>query len=434
MSQRAARTMIDPSSLRRRPAPVDRSGDRWVALGAIGLALAFLGMAIASLLVPVDARRGLWLPLHLALAGGAATAIAGVMPFFSAAFAAVAPTDVRLRLAAVGAVALGAAAVATGVTFLGGSVAVAGAIAFIGGIALTGWATVRPLRGALGPSRGLVTEAYVVALIDVALGAVLATLFVAGWPPVLEAWGRLKPAHGWLNLVGFVSLVIATTLLHFFPTVIGARIAKHPSARLTVAGLAAGAPIVAVGYVLPSDLLARIGAVLVLIGCGALPVYAWRAWRTRGRWTTDLAWHRFAMIGLASAIVWFEIGIAIAAGRVLAWGADPASWSIEVIAGPLLLGWVGLAVLASATHLIPAIGPGDLATHSRQRIVLGRAATGRLAALDAGVAALTVGVPLRLEPLAVGGAIAAIGGFVATTVVLAAAIGLRAAGGPSASR
>lgn len=426
--------MIDPSSLRRRATPVDRSGDRWVALGAIGLALAFLGMAAGSLLLPVDARRGLWLPLHLALAGGAATAIAGVMPFFSAAFAAAAPSDVRLRWTAVGAVALGAVAVAMGVAFLGGGVAVAGAVAFIGGIALTGWATVRPLRGALGPSRGLVTEAYVVALVEVALGAVVATLYVAGWPPVLEAWGHLKPAHGWLNLVGFVSLVIGTTLLHFFPTVIGARIATHPTARLTVVGLAAGAPIVALGYVLTSDHLARVGAVLVLTGAAALPVYAGRAWRTRGRWTTDLAWHRFAMIGLASAIAWFEIGIAIAAGRVLVWGADPAGWSIELIAGPLLLGWVGLAVLASATHLIPAIGPGDPATHGRQRTLLGRAATGRLMALDAGIAALTVGVPLRLEPLVAGGAIAAVGGFVATAVLLVAAIGLRVSGGPAGSR
>ena len=67
------------------------------------------------------------------------------MPFFSAAFAAAAPTDVRLRWTAVGAVAIGAFAVAMGVTFLGGGVAVAGAGAFMGGIALTGWATVRPL-------------------------------------------------------------------------------------------------------------------------------------------------------------------------------------------------------------------------------------------------------------------------------------------------
>ncbi len=422
--------MIDPAALRRRPAPVDRSGDRWVALAAIGIALAFLAIAIGAMLLPIETRRGLWLSIHLALAGGASTAIAGVMPFFSAAFAAVAPSDVRLRWTAVGAISVGACGVALGVTALGSAIAVAGAGSFIVGIALTGWATVRPLRGALGPSRGLITEAYVVALAEVALGAVVATLFVAGWPPVVEAWGHLKPAHGWLNLVGFVSLVIATTLLHFFPTVIGARIATHRSARITVVGLAVGAPLVAAGYALSSDLMARIGAVLVLGGAWSLPAYARSVWATRGRWTTDPGWHRFAMVGLSSAIAWFEVGIAVAAGRVLAWGADPASWSVDVVAGPLILGWAGLAVLASATHLVPAIGPGDAATHGRQRALLGRAATARLLALDLGIAALSLGVPLRSDPLVAVGALATAGGFLSTATLLAGAVvaGLRTSG------
>lgn len=424
--------MIDLAALRRRPAPVDRSGDRWVALGAIAIALTFLGLAIGALLLPSGTRRGLWLSIHLALAGGAATAIAGVMPFFSAAFAAVAPTDVRLRWTAVGAVALGAGGVATGLTWFGDGVATAGAIAFIAGIVITGWATVRPLRGALGPSRGLVTEAYVVALAEVAVGAAVATLFVAAWPPVAGAWGHLKPAHGWLNLVGFVSLVIATTLLHFFPTVIGARIAAHRSARMAVIGLAAGAPIVAAGYVFSSDVVARAGAILVLAGAWALPVYARRVWTTRARWTTDPGWHRFAMTGLVSAMTWFEVGVAVAAGRVLAWGADPASWSVDLIVGPLIVGWAGLAVLASATHLVPAIGPGDPLNHGRQRALLGRASIPRLVALDAGVAALTIGLPLGVAPLVAAGALATAGGFLATAAVLAGAVlmGIRAPSRP----
>ena len=48
------------------------------------------GAAGAAVLAP-------WLPLHLALAGGASTAIAGVMPFFVAALAASPPASARLR-------------------------------------------------------------------------------------------------------------------------------------------------------------------------------------------------------------------------------------------------------------------------------------------------------------------------------------------------
>jgi nitrite reductase (NO-forming) len=414
--------VIDPAALRRKAQPIDRSSDRLVALGAIGIAVAFLVAAGVAMFMPEAVRRGTWLPLHLTLAGAATTSIAGVMPFFAAAFAAAPPSDERLRWAAVGAVALGAAAVSVGVVGGTAGLAAAGGVGFVAGIVLIGTATVRPLGRALGPSRGLVTQGYVVALAEVAVGASLATLFVAGWPPVLQDWFRLKPAHAWLNVVGFVSLVIATTLLHFFPTVVGARIALRPSARLTVAGLAVGAPAVAVGYVVSSDLIARLGALSVIIGATGLATYAWRTWQTRARWTTDAAWHRFAIGGLVSAIAWLEIGIAVAAGRVLAFGAEPAGWSVMAVAGPLIVGWTGVAIVASATHLLPAVGPGDPATHARQRRLLGLGATLRLAVLNLGVAALAIGLPLGLDSLVAGGAALDALGLGATAVLLGDAV------------
>jgi nitrite reductase (NO-forming) len=300
--------------------------------------------------------------------------------------------------------------------------ATGGAIAFVAGIMATAVATVRPLSRALGPSRGLVIQGYVTALAEVVVGASLATLFVAGWPPVVGDWARIRPAHAWLNLVGFVSLVIATTLLHFFPTVVGARIAVRPSARLTVVGLAIGGPVIALGFFMASDPVARVGAIGVIGGATSLAVYAWRTWRTRARWTTDLDWHRFAIGGLVSAIAWLEVGTTVAAGRVLAFGADPAGWSIEVIAGPLIVGWVGLAILASATHLLPAIGPGNPAIHARQRRLLGRAATVRLALLDAGVTALTVGLTLGPDPLTQVGTVLVTLGLGTTAVLLGTAV------------
>ncbi len=423
----AGRPVIDPTVPRRRVGPIDRSSDRLVALAAIVISVGFLIAAVVAMFLPESVRRGLWLPLHLALAGGATTAIAGVMPFFAAALSAAPPADPRSRAASVGAVALGAAAVSIGVVGNEVRLATAGGMAFVAGIVLTAIVTIRTLGRALGPSRGLVSQGYAIALGEVVVGASIATLLVAGWSPVVEGWARIKPAHAWLNLVGFVSLVIATTLLHFFPTVVGARIALRPSARVTVYGLASGAPVVALGFVMGSDPVARVGAIGTIAGAGGLAVYAWRTWLSRGRWTTDPGWHRFAMDGLVSAIAWLEVGIAIASGRVLVFGADPAGWSVEAIAGPLIVGWVGLAIVASATHLLPAIGPGDPAAHARQRGLLGRAAVVRLVVLDAGVAALTVGVPPGLDPLVVaGGALTAIGlGATASLVIAAVVIGVR---------
>ena len=80
-----------PAELRRggdlafRPPPINRSFERRIVVSGILVAAAFLVAALASTSLPAADRRGIWLPLHLALAGGASTAIAAVMPFFVAA-------------------------------------------------------------------------------------------------------------------------------------------------------------------------------------------------------------------------------------------------------------------------------------------------------------------------------------------------------------
>ena len=410
---------------RARPTPIDRSADRRVALAGITLAITFLAAAIVSLALPPPARHALWLPLHLALAGGASCAIAGVMPFFVAAFAAAQPADARLRVAGLVCIAVGAIGVATGVVAIPGRwLAPVGGVVYIAGIILTGAAAIEPLSGALGPSRGLVTQAYVAALAAVTLGATIATLDLAGWPPIVESWSRLRPAHAWLNLVGFVSLVTATTLLHFFPTVVGGRIRPHPSARLTILGLGVGSFVVAAGYWLALDPIVRLGAAAAVVGSFALVVYAVRTWRARARWTTDQGWHRFAIGGLGSAITWFVVGMVVMGGGAVAFGAAPSGWSIEPVFAPLVAGWIGLAIVAAATHLVPAVGPGDQAAHARQRSMLGRGALTRLVATDCGIAAIALGVALGRSDLAAAGVVLTGLAFAATALLLAVAIAI----------
>ena len=421
--------MIQLDSGRARRTAVDRRADRLVAMAAIAAALAFLCAAAVAAFLPASLRLGTWLPLHLALAGGATTAITGMMPFFCAAFATTQPVDARVRWASVTAVALGALLIAAG--YVAGNLwlAAAGGSAFLAGIVLTAYATIVPVRRPLARAGGVVTLGYAAALLLVAVGALLATLFLAGVTPVLQAWGNLRPAHAWLNLVGFVSLVIATTLLHFFPTVIGARILRVPSAYLTVLGLATGTVLVALGFTVRSDWLVRAGALAVFVGALALAVYAGQTWRTKSTWTGDVGWHRFAMGGLLSAIAWFEVGALVATIRLMAAGAAPAAATATAILGPMVPGWVGLAVLASASHLVPAVGPGDPAAHARQRQLLGRGADVRLLAADAGIAALALGLPLGIHALIVAGLALAGLSLGGTVVLLVAAVatGLRSA-------
>jgi hypothetical protein len=335
--------------------------------------------------------------------------------------------DIRLRLAALGAVVLGAIGVSAGVVSYHPFAAALAGVLFLVGVGLVAVATVRPLARGLGPARGLVTQGYVAALMTLALGALLAILDLAAVRPIVDSWPFIKVGHAWLNLVGFVSLVIATTLLHLFPTVVGARIVVRSTARLTVLGLAAGPLLVAAGVSLQIDAVAWVGALLVASGATGLTAYGVQTWQTRARWTTDAGWHAFSMWGLISAVFWFDVGIAIAAGRVLQFGASPTGWSAPAVVAPLLAGWMGLAVLASANHLVPSIGPGDPVAHERQRRGMGRLAKTRLLVVNLGVAALAFGVPLGSDELVTAGLVLICTALLTTAVLLLSAVaaGLR---------
>ena len=82
-----------------------------------------------------------------------------------------------------------------------------------------GLAAFTSVRGANGPRRVLVERAYGLALVNVAVGATIATLLIGGNLEIGGAWGMLKPAHAWLNLIGFAGLVVQATLLHLAPTI-----------------------------------------------------------------------------------------------------------------------------------------------------------------------------------------------------------------------
>jgi nitrite reductase (NO-forming) len=284
----------------------------------------------------------------------------------------------------------------------------AGGLAYLVGLALVAAAAFWPLRRALAPRLRVIGGAYAVALAQVAVGAALATALLAGFAPVADRWALLKPAHAWLNVFGFLSVVIATSLVHLAPTVAGSRIRPRTSALLAVVALATGPPIVALGFAFGSDIVTRLGAATELLGAVALVVHAIVVRRDRGPWTTDPGWRRLTGWSLTAAPAWFVVAIALAAGRIVWLGADPAAWSIELLAAPLVLGWLIQVLIGSWTHLVPSIGPGDQATHARQRTILGHGAAPRLVLLNGGVALLTLGVLAGALPLVVVGGLAAL--------------------------
>ena len=404
-----------------------RANDRRITFAGLLVSAGFLAAAVVATTLPEPVRRGLWLPIHLGLAGAAGTAVASVLPFFVAALAGAPPMGRTVRSGAIALIACGALAASLGV--VGGlqPIALAGALSYLGGLGALAVAAFWPQRRALGPRRRLVLIAYGSAIVQVALGVGIVSAMLAGYPPVVERWGLLKPAHAWLNVFGFLSVILAATLVHLAPTVAGTRIVPRKSALVALTGLVAGAPLVALGLALGHDGVARIGALIELLGAIGLVAHAFVVRRDRGRWTTDPGWHRLTSWSLLAAPVWLLVAVTIAAGRIVWLGAVPAAWSLGAIAAPLAVGCVSQVLIGAWSQLLPSIGPGDIAVHARQRIRLGRGATARVVGLNLGVALAVLGGAIAWTPPIVIGSILIIASILAGLAVFVDAARTRGA-------
>jgi hypothetical protein len=207
---------------------------------------------------------------------------------------------------------------------------------------------------------------------------------------------------------------------------------------VAIGGLVVGTPLVALGFAISggpgpaADLIARSGALVALAGAAGLAGFARDAVRGRGRWTTEAGWHRLTSWSLVAAVGWFALAVSLAASRVLIAGATPAGWSLVDVAAPLALGWVVQALVASWSHLLPSIGPGDPPAHARQRRLLGRVASARMLGLNLGTAFLAVGLPADLPGASIVGVLL-VGASVGTSLALAGAalLGVRQVAAPA---
>jgi nitrite reductase (NO-forming) len=385
--------------------PLGRGDDRRVTFG--GLLVAAVLLALAGLSAIGSALGGtIWLPLHLALAGAAGSAIAAVLPFFTTALARVAPPPPGLRIGAIGLVSGSTLLAAIGMTGGQAGLAALGGAAYVCGLLAVAGAAFLPLRSTVGSMLRLVPLAYGVALVQVGTGVALATAMLAGWSPVAGAWAALKPAHAWLNVFGFVTVVVAASLIHLAPTVAGARIRPRRSTTVALVGLMIGAPLVALGVAAGWDAVARAGALAELVGGAALAIHGAAVQRDRGVWTSDPGWHRFAGLSLVAAPAWLVVALAISAGRILWLGATPEAWSVGLLALPLAAGWIGQVLVGAWTQLVPAIGPGDQRAHAIQRRWLGLGSRSRWLAWNGGVTVGTAGLLSGADALAAAGGVA----------------------------
>jgi nitrite reductase (NO-forming) len=402
-----------------------RLDERGVLRVGIVLAAGFMLTALVAFTVPA-VRQGHWAGIHLSLAGAALVAVGAFLPHFRVTLSGTRPEPAPLRLAGVLSLAAGAALVVGGMLASVAPVTIAGAGLIWIGLAITAWTAFRPRREPLARRHPVVTVAYAGALLQVAIGIGLPVLLVLGWDPVVADWTRFKVTHAWLNLFGFVSLTIIATLVYLYPTILGARIAVHPSLPVLVVGSVAGPPLVALGAVLHADAVAGAGGLASLAGAVALAVYVADTWRRRGTWTTDPGWHRAAMLHPTAAVGWYVLAVGAAVAGMILYGVAPPGWSLGALTLPLVAGWALQVLVGAWTHLLPAVAVTEPAQRAAMRQALGRAALARLVSWNGGVLLAWLGLATDVLPITLAGVLALTAAALSSVGLVAVALVRRA--------
>jgi len=365
----------------------------------------WLTAAFGSLLLPSDARLGLWLPLHLALAGAVSVAIAGAMQNFALTLSAAPDAKPRIVWTQFVAANVGAVLIAVGhPAELGWLVATGGAL-FVGAAVVLGWLVARARRIGLNRRHILPFAMYGAAIVAGLIGGTLGAIIGSRAVGDAETWLQLRRAHLTLNVLGWVSLTIAGTLITFLPTVLRIRM---PAWRGAASGalLVLGVASIALGLGLDARPVAVAGSIAYASGMLGLAWMAVKAFRMPRTWPVPVAAKH-----VVCALAWFVAGTLL-----LPWAvADGLAGFRRVFLAVFVCGWVVQTLLGAWQYLLPMARPGHPDERRRWLAAIETAGTLQVIALNAGVGLLAL-AGADVVPAAgarVGAVLALAGGLVA---------------------
>lgn len=345
------------------------------------LAAAFAVGAAVAAAVPHD--TGVWLPLHLFLAGTLLLAVSGASQLFAVTWSAgPAPPD---PLAAAQRWLLAAGAVAV---VAGRELETARAVPAVGGGAVLGALVL--LAGMLryevagGVQRRFVPALrwYLTALAAGAAGVGIGVARVAGGGDGLA--DRLRAAHVTLNLLGLVGLVVAGTLPFFTATEARVKMSRRSGAgpqAVLLAGLVTALGLAVAGFLGGRPAVGAAGLGAYALGVAALLALLPPMGRKQFRWAGP------RLVQLLAGLGWWVAAVVAAAVR--AGGGDPP-FSTTVI-GVLVVGGYAQVLAAALAYLGPVLRGGG-----HQRLTAGFRVTRDWPGLAAGnvaSVAIALGAP-----------------------------------------
>jgi nitrite reductase (NO-forming) len=343
----------------------------------------WLSAAGLSLLLPPAVRLEWWMPLHLVLLGAVSVAISGAMQNFVAALTAAGPAPPWMVWAQFGLTNAGAALVAAGRSSGLLSLVAVGGTAFLAGILLLGVILLRAQRRALHLRHRIPVAMYAGAVSCVVVGAAIGILLGTGAVHDARTYLDLRGAHMVINVLGWVSLTIAGTLITLLPTVLRVRMpAWH--GKLTAGLFVTGVGLIATGLALDATPLAAAGGAAYAGGVGGLLVMVRRALSTPRRWPVPVSAKHLLL-----ALGWFAAGTIWLVGALVrgaAWFNGAADLFVVVFAG----GWILQTLLGAWQYLLPTSRPGHPDERRASLASVEWGSTVQLVALNVGLVLLAV--------------------------------------------
>jgi nitrite reductase (NO-forming) len=347
---------------------------------------------------------GIWLPLHLSLTGAVSVAISGAMQMFSITLTATPDPSARLVWTQFVLVNSGTAAVVGG-RMLGSTwLTATGGSAFVASAMVLGWLVWRAWRRGLNRRHLLPIRMYGFAITCVVVGGTFGALLGGGAIHDPAAYVALKDAHMTTNVLGWVSITIAATLVTLLPTVLRIHIpAWHGT---WVAGLlAAGVILLASGLALRFTVMAAVGGVMQLCGALGVALLVVIAARTPRRWPAPLA-----ALHLMAGVIWFAVG-----SGALAISAIHGVDGFDVFRAEFLTmfvgGWILQVLLGAWLYLLPMQRPALPDDRRAGLVAIESAAWLEVGSLNGGIAIVTASGAGWIGPTAGSvGAFLALGG------------------------
>ena len=292
-----------------------------------------------------------WLMIHLLLLGAATHAILVWSQHFSFALLRAAQTVAhqrwqtwRLALAN-----LGAAAVMIGVVWQMLAATIAGAALLIIAVVWHGVSLVLRVRGALPGRFGRTIRYYIAAAAFLPLGAA-----VGAWL-AHDASVSLALAHVLINMLGWIGLTVAGTLVTLWPTILRTRAAERSAsgAAKALPVLSAGVAVAAVGAAGSWMLVLVLGLVGYVVGLIIIGVSLAKAALSKPP-------KRFAALSVGAAMLWWIgcLAVLIISGTS-AWmhghGVVAVRQAVDGVVPYLAAGFVAQVLVGALSHLVPVV-------------------------------------------------------------------------------